>query len=522
MAGNLLPTSIDVDQLVSKIRDQISRRIGQDAPDPQPDQFIPPDLLQKIRSIQHEAQALDTAVQGGEPQTGSGGLREKFGSSIKRRLYRWIWWQSYQLKTVVGLFDRLVHIQAELVERLAKGGEPYSALSKCQRQIDRNEDRLNRIESAQLRLQATEIERNVRESVLNSHAPEIANLARDLSEVKSSLAQSAKADDLAIRLEVETAKRVASEKEFALRLDAVLAKSAASEKDLVLRLDAESARNQQLASLLSQLGLYTHQTRASLSLQDRRIDRFILEARKRLPEPLGSDQIHKMGDDHSRHRFDSLYAAFEDVFRGSREEIKTRQAVYLPLLHDAGIGSSEMPLLDLGCGRGEWIELLKENGLAASGLDLNDEMIERCKSLSLSVAKGDALSHLGGLPDSSLGAITAFHLVEHMPFELVIQLVDESLRVLKSGGILILETPNPANLLVGAHTFYLDPTHLKPLPSPMLRFFVEGRGFCDVHVRELHPYPDVVRLPDEGSGVGSRLNDCIYGPQDYAVIGRKP
>jgi O-antigen chain-terminating methyltransferase len=113
-------------------------------------------------------------------------------------------------------------------------------------------------------------------------------------------------------------------------------------------------------------------------------------------------------------------------------------------------------------------------------------------------------------------------MVEHLPFEATLALVDECLRILRTGGILILETPNPKNILVGAHAFHFDPSHLKPLPSPMLRFFVEARGFCDVDVWELHPYPEAVRFPDDGKGIANRLNDYFYGPQDYAVIGRKP
>jgi len=277
-----------------------------------------------------------------------------------------------------------------------------------------------------------------------------------------------------------------------------------------------------LAARLADLGLFTQQTRSSLSIQDRRLALFIEEARKRLPEPLAQEQLQRMVYDQTQHRYDSLYAAFEDVFRGSREEIKAKQAVYLPLLKEHGIGSQAMPLLDLGCGRGEWLELLGEHGLQTRGVDSNEEMIERCKSLGLQVEPSDSLVYLKTLSDECVGAVSAFHMVEHMPFDVVLTLIDESLRVLKPGGILILETPNPANFLVGAYTFHLDPTHLKPLPSPLLRFCVEARGFCGVHVRELHPYPDTVRLPDDGGGVASRFNDCLYGPQDYAVIGRKP
>jgi SAM-dependent methyltransferase len=298
--------------------------------------------------------------------------------------------------------------------------------------------------------------------------------------------------------------------------------AATNRADLAHRMDAESASTRQLAVRLSDLGLFTHQTRANLSIQDSRLALFIEEARKHLPRPLREEDLRDMVNDHTRHRFDSLYAAFEDVFRGTREDVKSRQSVYLPLLQEHGVGSAAMPLLDLGCGRGEWLELLGEHGLKACGVDLNEAMIDRCKSFGLEVVKADALPYLGTLPDGCMGAVTAFHMVEHMPFDVVLTLVDESLRVLKPGGLLILETPNPSNLQVAALTFHLDPTHLKPLPSIMLRFFVEGRGFCDVHVRELHPYPEVLRFADHGNGLANRLNDYFYGPQDYAVIGRRP
>jgi O-antigen chain-terminating methyltransferase len=129
---------------------------------------------------------------------------------------------------------------------------------------------------------------------------------------------------------------------------------------------------------------------------------------------------------------------------------------------------------------------------------------------------------MSALPDSCLGGVTSFHMVEHMPFDLVLAMIDEALRVLKRGGVLILETPNPQNLLVGAYTFYFDPSHRKPLPSPMLRFFVEARGFCNVEIKELHPYADSARLPETADGVASRMNEYFYGPQDYAVVGRRP
>ena len=149
-------------------------------------------------------------------------------------------------------------------------------------------------------------------------------------------------------------------------------------------------------------------------------------------------------------------------------------------------------------------------------------MLSQCAAHGLEATLGDALTHLRTLPADSLGAVTAFHLVEHLPFETVLEMTDEILRVLKPGGLILFETPNPGNVLVGSHTFYLDPTHLRPLPSAMLRFFVEARGFCHVHVRELNPYSSAMLLPEDSQGVAKRINDHLYGAQDYAVIGTKP
>lgn len=218
----------------------------------------------------------------------------------------------------------------------------------------------------------------------------------------------------------------------------------------------------------------------------------------------------------------ALYAEFEDTFRGPRELIKERQEVYVPRLTKAQVGSSSAPVLDLGCGRGEWLELLADHHLVASGVDSDPGMIERCRALGINVTLGDALTHLRGLPDRSVGAVTSFHMVEHMPFETVIALLDEALRVLRIGGLLILETPNPQNVLVGSHTFWIDPTHLKPIPSQTLRFFVEARGFCNAEVWNLQPYPAALRLPEDPAGIGTRFNDYFYGPQDYGIIACRP
>jgi O-antigen chain-terminating methyltransferase len=219
-------------------------------------------------------------------------------------------------------------------------------------------------------------------------------------------------------------------------------------------------------------------------------------------------------------RLDSLYVALEDELRGSREDIKGRLAPYVDRVSLAGAGQPHAPILDVGCGRGEWLELLREEHLAAYGIDSNTVMIDRSTSLGLDARHADLLAHLEGLQDGALGGLTAFHVVEHLPFGILVDFLDQALRVLQPGGILILETPNPEAMRVGATTFYNDPTHRNPIPPVLLRFLVKNRGFTEVEILLLHPFSHADRLHDPGRDT-AHLNVLIFGHQDYAVIARR-
>lgn len=214
---------------------------------------------------------------------------------------------------------------------------------------------------------------------------------------------------------------------------------------------------------------------------------------------------------------DGFYRAFEDRYRGSRELITQRLEAYLPFLAPLKELYQDYPTLDLGCGRGEWLELLIREGYAPSGVDLDDGMLEACRMLELPARKDDALSALQKLPDNSLVAVTGFHIAEHVPFPVLQQLVAEALRVLRPAGLLILETPNAESVVVGTNSFYLDPTHERPLPNLLLSFLTEHSGFLRSKVVRLQENPEI---RDESARVG--IWEVLSGTSpDYAVVAQK-
>lgn len=255
-----------------------------------------------------------------------------------------------------------------------------------------------------------------------------------------------------------------------------------------------------------------------LTQQKRLITLFLEEARQHLPEPFKQEQIQTFINE-EQHLLDAFYVAFEERFRGSREDILNRLKVYLPLIEEAKVGNQDSPILDVGCGRGEWLELLRESGYTARGIDINRVMVEECKTRELDASESDVITYLQSLPDASLGMVTGFHIIEHLPLELLIRLLNETVRVLKPGGLTIFETPNPQNILVGSNNFYIDPTHIKPLPSSLVEFLVEHIGFHPVKIINLNPYEESFQV--NGSELANRFNSYFYGPQDYAVVGYK-
>jgi O-antigen chain-terminating methyltransferase len=213
----------------------------------------------------------------------------------------------------------------------------------------------------------------------------------------------------------------------------------------------------------------------------------------------------------------NFYKAFEDQHRGSRETIKSRLAVYMPFIQKIQEVYPNAAALDLGCGRGEWLELLKDHQLSASGIDLDDGMLSACRSRGLDVQTGDAIAHLKSLPADSLSIVSGFHIAEHLSLGDLETLIKEALRTLKPAGLLILEAPNTENLVVGTSSFYLDPTHQRPLPSALLSFLVGYLGFTRSKVLGVQ---ESVPLREE-HGPTSLFAVLSGVSPDYAVIAQK-
>ncbi|MCG7199135.1 class I SAM-dependent methyltransferase [Marinobacter pelagius] len=211
-----------------------------------------------------------------------------------------------------------------------------------------------------------------------------------------------------------------------------------------------------------------------------------------------------------------FYKAFEDRFRGERSDIKQRLTVYLPFITPLLRLDPESLAVDLGCGRGEWLELLLENGFQAQGVDLDRGMLKDCEVRGLPVLKQDALEFLKSQDDSSVAVVSGFHVAEHVPFPYLQELINEAFRVLRPGGVLILETPNPENVTVGSHKFYMDPTHRQPIPGELLKFVADHCGFARSRILRLN------EPKSDGVNEDLRLIDVLEGVSpDYAVVAQK-
>jgi SAM-dependent methyltransferase len=225
------------------------------------------------------------------------------------------------------------------------------------------------------------------------------------------------------------------------------------------------------------------------------------------------------------------YVGFEDQFRGSRDVIRARLESYLPFFE----GQSDV--LDVGCGRGEFLDLLAGRGIAARGVDLNHEMAELCRARGLDVTEADAVGYLSGLPDDSLGGIFAAQVVEHLEPAYLLRFLELSFHKLRPGGRLVLETLNPACWVAFFESYIRDITHRWPLHPETLKYLVMASGFTGTSVEFRSPVPDQDRLQPVALPAGAeavvqdvieafngnvaKLNARMFTYLDYAIVAEK-
>ena len=216
---------------------------------------------------------------------------------------------------------------------------------------------------------------------------------------------------------------------------------------------------------------------------------------------------------------DALYIALEDAFRGDPVVIRVRQHQYLPYVQD--VVTQNAPLLDIGCGRGEWLQILRDSNIPATGIDTNAAAVQECSALGLNVSHADAITYLSNAKEKSLGAITLFQVLEHLPFATMVHLLRLALRALVPGGVLIAEVPNSETLSVGASTFWIDPTHERPLFPGLLEFLATEVGYTSVeglYSSPLAPEPDFSELAPHVREPLLAMHRQLNGNGDFAII----
>jgi 2-polyprenyl-3-methyl-5-hydroxy-6-metoxy-1,4-benzoquinol methylase len=206
------------------------------------------------------------------------------------------------------------------------------------------------------------------------------------------------------------------------------------------------------------------------------------------------------------------YTRFAEKFRGPEEYVKAGQEIYLPYF------AGRRNVLDIGCGRGEFLEAMRSAGVGAKGIDLSEESVALCRSKGLEAETADLFPYLENLAESSLDGIFCSQVVEHLPPERLPEMVRLAASRLERGGVIAIETPNPECLAIFATHFYLDPTHTRPVPSALLAFYLEEFGMGRIEVRKLasalESMPSLAELPTD-------FRNAFFGALDYAILGKK-
>ncbi|HUA20634.1 MAG TPA: class I SAM-dependent methyltransferase [Bryobacteraceae bacterium] len=297
--------------------------------------------------------------------------------------------------------------------------------------------------------------------------------------------------------------------------------------------------NEATVSVLNRIcSLEDRKFRTMLALSDRleKLDREVRELKtaRRVDSPFpqpgnGKPPVGALGEQPGRTvpaggnlvDSDQFFFELQGRFQSHVQADENRLEMYRSVIANLDPPLPSGTWLDIGCGRGGWLQMAREAGFGVLGVDSNVAALQHCREAGFEVAEGDALRFLQSAGDRSFAVVSAFHVLEHCGFEYGLNLVSQAFRTLKPGGILLIETPHPGNLLMAAEQFWIDPTHQRPIPLPLMEFVFEFCGFRVLHRFEVNARPESEQLPFRELELASRLNLLLYGPQDYALMGRR-
>ena len=311
-------------------------------------------------------------------------------------------------------------------------------------------------------------------------------------------------------------------------LDAALDRADAAMDDVRRYREALAARERRMDAAMAALREEQQELRTSLGVLQH-VTRELDKREARVPSPESRvPSPEPRAPSPEAHALSHKYVGFEDQFRGTQEEIRAGLAEYVPLF----AGASDV--LDVGCGRGEFLRLLREAGVGARGIDLNESMVEVCRQQGLAATAADALSYLSAQPAGSLGGLFAAQVVEHLEPAYLTHLLDAAFDAVRPGSLIVLETINPACWFAFFESYIRDITHARPLHPDTLKFLLVASGFQSVEIRYRAPYPQHEKLqPVAASGAladvaetinanAEKINRLLFTHLDYAAIARRP
>lgn len=286
---------------------------------------------------------------------------------------------------------------------------------------------------------------------------------------------------------------------------------------------SESSLNiENLASSVSQIRYQLDSLSSIFNYQNEKVEKLLSEIKPYLVKKEYSEKSHSKIKELQEHIDDYKYVLFESKCRGDEKELKDKQKIYLSYLLE--LKGMKKPIIDIGCGRGEFLELCKENDIAAKGIDINEAMVHICKQKNLNVVCAEAFEYLAAQKDNSFSAIVAFQIIEHLENQRLIDFIKIAQQKICDGGLIILETINP-ECVYALRWFYADISHKRPIPAQTLEILLQSVGFKDIKTHLISPVDAYEKLQETADPITNKniekLNNFLFGFQEYYAIGKK-